>query len=111
VGVFVLEVVVAAAVLIGIAVVASHDFGGLDDEPGDVPDLGLPTDRPVRSDDLDRLHLRVVTGLWGAVRGYRFADVDEAMGRVQDTLRAWEAERAGSADADRTGGSRPSPAP
>ena len=88
-----LEVIVAVCVLVGVAFIASHDVAGLDDPDPDIGDLGLPTDRLLRSDDIDRLRFRVVSGLRGGVRGYRFADVDATMDKVEEALRAAEAER------------------
>jgi hypothetical protein len=58
----------------------------------DEPDIGLPADRPLRSDDIDGLRFRAVSGLRGAIRGYRFGDVDAAMAQVRDTLRGYESE-------------------
>jgi hypothetical protein len=85
-----LEVIVGLAVLVGVALVASSDIAGIDDPDADTADLGLPTDRPLRSDDIDRLRFRTVSGLRGAVRGYRFPDVDATMQQVRETLRAHE---------------------
>jgi hypothetical protein len=91
-GVFVLEVIVAAAVLVGVAFVVSRDMAGLDDPGTDAKDLGLPADRPLRSDDLPHLRFRAVSGLRGGLRGYRFDDVDAAMSRIEESLRAAEAK-------------------
>ena len=87
--VLVVEILIGVAVLVGVALVASRDVAGLDDAEQDVADIGLPDDRLVRSDDIDRLQFRVVGGIRG-VRGYRFADVDETMSRVKETLQAHE---------------------
>ena len=90
-----LEVIVAAAVLIGIAFIAARpDVDGIDDPDTDHVDIGLPEDRLLRSDDIDNLRFRVVAGWRGAVRGYRFVDVDAAMAKVEETLRAHEAAQA-----------------
>jgi hypothetical protein len=87
-----LEVAIGLAVLIGIGIVVSADLTGIDDPNADEPDIGLPADRPLRSDDIDRLRFRAVSGLRGAIRGYRFGDVDAAMAQVRDTLRGYESE-------------------
>ena len=89
-----LEIVVAVAVLVGVAFVASRaDIGGLDDEDTDHADIGLPEGRPLRSDDIRHLRFRSVAGWRGGVRGYRFADVDATMSRVEETLKAHEQSR------------------
>lgn len=85
-----LEVVVAIAVLVGVALLATGRFDTLDDEPPDGADLGLPTGRLLRSDDIPRLRLRAVGGIRGGLRGYRMADVDAVMTHVYDALRAAE---------------------
>jgi DivIVA domain-containing protein len=89
-----LEVLVGAAVLVGVALLVSGRFEGLADDAGDVPDLGLPAGRPLRSDDVRRLRFRVVGGLRGGLRGYRMEDVDEAMRRVEEALRTAEQPQA-----------------
>lgn len=92
-----LEIVVGVAVLLGVAFVASRsDVGGLEDEDTDHADIGLPDGRLLRSDDVRRLSFRVVSGWRGTVRGYRFSDVDAAMGRVEEALRAHEQARSES---------------
>ena len=87
--VLVVEILVGVAVLVGVALVASRDVAGLDDPDHDYADVGLPDGRLLRSDDIDRLRFRLVGGIRG-VRGYRFADVDEAMAKVKETLQAHE---------------------
>ena len=94
-----LEVLLGFAVLVGVAFVASRDVAGLDDPETDHADIGLPTDRLLRSDDVDRLRFRVVAGWRGNVRGYRFDDVDAAMAKVEEALRAHEQGRAAPAPA------------
>lgn len=89
---FVLQVVVAVAILVGVALLASGRFATLDDEPVDTADLGLPEGRLLRSDDIPRLRFRTVAGIRGAVRGYRMSDVDAAMQQVCEALRAAEGE-------------------
>jgi hypothetical protein len=87
--VLVVEILIGVAVLVGVALVASRDISGLDDAEQDVADIGLPDDRLLRSEDIDRLQFRAVGGIRG-LRGYRFADVDETMVRVKETLKAHE---------------------
>ena len=87
--VLVVEILIGVAVLVGVALVASRDVAGLDDPEHDFADIGLPEGRLLRSEDIDRLQFRVVGGIRG-VRGYRFADVDEAMARVKETLQSHE---------------------
>lgn len=81
---FVLEVLVAVAVLAAVAMVAAGRFDGLADEVPDDPDIGVPADRPLRSEDVPRLRFRL------AIRGYRMSDVDAAMAAVQEALRMHE---------------------
>lgn len=85
-----LEVVVAAAVLVGLALLVSRGAGGIEEVDVDTADLGLPADRLLHADDVARLRFRTISGLWGGLRGYRFADVDAAMAKVEEALRAHE---------------------
>jgi hypothetical protein len=66
--VLLVEILIGVAVLVGVALVASRDVTGLDDADHDHADIGLPEGRLLRSDDIDRLQLRVVGGVRG-VRG------------------------------------------
>lgn len=92
-----LEVVVAVAVLVAVAFIASRpDIGGLDDPENDHADIGLPEGRLLRSNDIPQLRFRAVSGWRGTVRGYRFSDVDATMSKVEEALRAHE-ERASRA--------------
>jgi hypothetical protein len=100
--VLLVEIVLAVLVLLGVALVASRDVTGLDDAPADRADIGLPEDRLLRSDDVDRLRFGVVGGVRG-VRGYRFSDVDAAMALVKETMLAHEREARAR---QRPGGSR-----
>jgi hypothetical protein len=104
--VLLVEIVLAVLVLVGVAVVASRDVSGLDDADSDRADIGLPEGRLLRSDDVDRLRFRVVGGIRG-VRGYRFADVDDTLDLVMDTLLAHV--RAARTARTGPGGSRGSP--
>ena len=89
------EIIVAVAVLIGVAFIAARpDIGGLDDDDTDHADIGLPEGRLMRSDDIPNLQFRAVGGWRGGVRGYRFADVDAAMAKVEEALRAAEGRHA-----------------
>jgi len=86
--VFVLEVMVVAALLAAVALLAAGRFDGLADEPVDDPDVGVPPDRPLRSSDVPQLRFRL------AIRGYRMSDVDAAMAAVQESLRQAETQPA-----------------
>lgn len=83
---FILEVVVAVAVLAAVALLAAGRFDGLAEETPDDPDVGVPPDRPLRSTDIPRLRFRL------AIRGYRMSDVDAAMAAVQEALRMNETQ-------------------
>lgn len=72
---------VALLIVVGGALVLMIPSDGLSEEPVDHVDLGLP-DRPLRADDIARLRFR--TGL----RGYRMEDVDAALDRIAEALRA-----------------------
>lgn len=91
---FIVEVLVGLVLLVGVAWLLSRaDVQWLGEPEHDAPDAGLPDDRLLRSDDLDRLQLRVVAGLRGG-RGYRFADVDATLAKVRESLAAHEARAA-----------------
>lgn len=74
-GVIVLELLLLAAVLFGVAAVAAGRGDLLADAPRDAADSGLPADRPLVADDVADLRFPM------ALRGYRMADVDEALDR------------------------------
>ncbi len=76
----IVSVLVGIAILGGVAVVLSLVDRGLEDEPVDHPDLGVP-DRPLTSADVPGLRFRVG---W---RGYRMDDVDTALERLAQSLR------------------------
>ena len=98
------EIVVAVVVLVGVAFIASRpDIGGIEDDDTDHADIGLPSGRLLRSDDIANLRFRAIGGWRGGVRGYRFSDVDATMAKVEEALRAAEG-RSGTTPAD----SRPS---
>jgi len=87
------EILVAAAVLVGVAFLAARpDIGGLEDAETDLADIGLPDNRVLRGDDIPRLQFRTVGGIRG-IRGYRFSDVDATMAKVEEALQAADARR------------------
>ena len=86
---FVLEVLVAVAVLAAAALLAAGRLDGLADETPDDPDVGVPVDRPLTSADIPRLRFRL------AIRGYRMSDVDAAMAAVHHALQLAEAQPRG----------------
>ncbi len=72
---------VAVAVLVLVAVVATGKGGGLARLPDEVPDFALP-DGELTPDFVDRVRLGV------AVRGYRTDQVDDLLDRVSAELAA-----------------------
>jgi len=82
----VLEAVVIAVVLFVAAAAATGRLGGLAPADRDLHDPGLPLDRSVRPDDLDRVRFGVV------LRGYRMSEVDEVVDRLRDELADRDAE-------------------
>lgn len=88
------EILVGVLILVGVAVIASRpEIGGIDDPDTDHADIGLPEGRLLRSNDIAQFRFRAVSGWRGTVRGYRFGDVDAAMGKVEETLRSYEQKR------------------
>ena len=77
---FVLEVLVAVAVLAAVALAAAGRFDGLAEEEPDDPDIGVPADRPLLSTDVPRLRFRL------AIRGYRMSDVDAARMGLKESV-------------------------
>ncbi|MFH8443816.1 DivIVA domain-containing protein [Streptomyces sp. NPDC018026] len=77
-----LAVVVAAVTL---AVVGGGESGALPDAAPERVRDALPPDRPVGRADVERLRFPLV------VRGYRMADVDDALGRLGAELAEREA--------------------
>src|SRR4051812_30290880 len=63
---------------------AAGRFDGSAEEIPDDPDIGVPDDRPLRSDDVPALRFRM------AIRGYRMSDVDAARAAVEESLRLAE---------------------
>jgi DivIVA domain-containing protein len=84
VGMLAVEVLGGVVVLLALAYVLSRDSATIDDEPVDSIDGGLPSDRLLRSDDIQRLRFRV------GLRGYRMSDVDAALAAAQLSLAAAE---------------------
>lgn len=76
-------VLIGVVILIAVAVVLSVVDRGYEPESVDHRDLGLP-DRPLKADDVGGLRFRVG---W---RGYRMDDVDAALDRLAEALRAAE---------------------
>ena len=76
----VITVLVGIALLGGVAVALSLAEHGLEEEPIDHPDLGVP-DRPLTAADIPGLRFRIG---W---RGYRMDDVDAALDRLAQSLR------------------------
>jgi DivIVA domain-containing protein len=76
----VIAVLVGIAALGGLALALSLVDRGLEDEPVDHPDLGVP-DRTLRADDVSGLRFRIG---W---RGYRMEDVDSALDRLAQSMR------------------------
>lgn len=74
-------VLVGVGVLVGVALALALADGGLGEETVDHRDLGLP-DRMLTADDISALRFR--TG----ARGYRMQDVDAALGRITEAMRA-----------------------
>jgi hypothetical protein len=101
--VFVLEVLVAVAVLAAVALAAAGRFDGLADEDPDDPDIGVPADRPLRSTDVPKQRFRL------AIRGYRLSDVDAAMAAVQEALRGSETQSTSPAQPPGPPGPTPDP--
>jgi DivIVA domain-containing protein len=81
-----LEVLGGAIVLLGLAFVLSRELPLLDDESDDSRDIGLPTERQLRSDDIARLRFRI------GLRGYRMSDVDAALEAAREALSFRERE-------------------
>lgn len=76
----VLEVLLLAAVLFGVAAVAAGRGDLLAEASRDGADTGLPVDRPLQPVDVESLRFPM------ALRGYRMADVDEALDRLAAEL-------------------------
>jgi DivIVA domain-containing protein len=76
VGVLVLEIVVAAVVVFVVAAVAMGYGGSITHFAPDWPGRRLPENRTLRPDDVNRLRFSL------AFRGYRMAEVDDALDRL-----------------------------
>jgi DivIVA domain-containing protein len=78
----IIVVLVGVVLVLGLSLVLTLNEGGLGSETEDHADLGLPPERLLTADDVAALRFR--TG----ARGYRMADVDAALERIAQTLRA-----------------------
>lgn len=103
--VIVVEVLLLLAVLFVVAAVVAGRGGGMPEATRDGAEVGFPTDRPLRGEDLHALRFSM------ALRGYRMAEVDDALDRLaaelaqrDDRIAALE-QRAGPAPEPRSGGS------
>jgi DivIVA domain-containing protein len=76
----ILLVLLGVAILVVVALVLAFYEDGLQDEPPDYGDLGLP-DRLLDAEDIPRLRFRI------GLRGYRMEDVDAALDRVAQSMR------------------------
>lgn len=76
----VISLLVGIGLLSAAAIALSLTDRGLDREPVDHPDLGLP-DRPLTAADVPGLRFRV------GLRGYRMDDVDAALDRLAQSMR------------------------
>lgn len=83
--VFWFQLVVVAAVLFGVAAVAAGRGGSMAEAYPDRPDPALPADRPLTGEDLAGLRFGV------CLRGYRMAEVDQALRRMAAELAARDA--------------------
>ena len=79
-GVLVLEIVVAAAVVFVVAAVAMGHGGSITHFAPDWPGRRLPEDRTLRPDDVTHLRFSI------AFRGYRMSEVDEALDRLSNEI-------------------------
>ncbi len=75
-GVLVLEIVVAAAVVFVVAAVAMGYGGSITHFAPDWPGRRLPEDRTLRPDDVTHVRFSL------AFRGYRMTEVDDALDRL-----------------------------
>jgi DivIVA domain-containing protein len=78
--VIVVEVLLLAAVLFGVAAVAAGRGDFLAEAPRDAADSGFSADGPLEAADLADVRFPM------ALRGYRMAEVDEALARLADEL-------------------------
>lgn len=76
----VVEVLLLAAVLFGVAAVAAGRGDFLAEAPRDAADSGFSADGPLEAADLADVRFPM------ALRGYRMAEVDEALARLADEL-------------------------
>jgi len=74
-------VLLGIIILIGVALALTLNDRGLSEETVDHGDLGLP-DRRLTADDIAGLRFRT------SARGYRMEDVDNALERIAESMRA-----------------------
>jgi DivIVA domain-containing protein len=80
-----LAALLVAMVIVGVAVAVNQPESSMPDVERDAPPMGLPDDRPMTPDDVDRVRFSV------ALRGYRMSDVDEALDRLRTEIAARDA--------------------
>ncbi len=82
---FWLELLIVAAVVFGVAVLATGRGGGMAEVYPDRPEPALPEDRPLTEADVSGLRFA------GALRGYRMDQVDAVLDRLGRELAARDA--------------------
>lgn len=75
-----LATVLVLVVIIGVTLAISRPEASMPDAERDAPHMGLPDDRLMTPDDVDRVRFSV------ALRGYRMSDVDEALDRLRQEI-------------------------
>lgn len=75
-----LEVLAVAAIVLGIGIAVTGRARGLDEVEPDAADHSFPADRPLTADDVHEVRFAM------ALRGYRMAEVDEALDRLAAEL-------------------------
>ncbi|WP_232778430.1 DivIVA domain-containing protein [Carbonactinospora thermoautotrophica] len=101
-GVFWLELLIVAAVVFGVAVLATGRGGGMAEAYPDRPEPTLPEDRPLTEADVAELRFT------GALRGYRMDQVDAVLDRLGHELAQRDAR---IAELEAALGGQPDPAP
>ncbi len=79
------QLVIVALVVFAVAAVATGRGGSMGRAYPDRPDLRLPRDRPIDTEDIDRLRFSV------GLRGYRMQEVDQVLDRLSAELAARDA--------------------
>jgi DivIVA domain-containing protein len=75
-----LATVLVVVVIVGVTFAISQPEASMPDVERDAPPMGLPDDRPMTPDDVDRVRFSV------ALRGYRMSDVDEVLDRLRQEI-------------------------